>query len=174
MRKNTAASILATVAVLALFLSYATPAVFASPISPVLNWSPNPTTQGSTTTATYGVSTDSDCPSGGHFSGTLTVVEPDGVSTATVTVGSTLCGTVTLSSIYPTDFTGTAGTKECGTYIATWSGTTSKPGVTFLTEDNFVVTCPTPSPEFPAPVFGIAAVGLVLLLAMRKTKLVKI
>lgn len=162
---------LVTVAVLALVLSYATPAVFASPISPVLNWSPNPIAKGGTTTATYGVASDADCP--GTFSGTLKVVEPDGISTATVTVGTTSCGTVTLTSVYPTAFTGTKGTTECGTYTATWSGTTSKPGVTFLTEDDFVVTC-IPVPEFPMPVFAIAAVGLVLLLAMRKTKLIKV
>jgi len=115
--------------------------VMASPITANLNWSPNPVT-GASTTATFGVATDADCPS--TYSGTLTVVEPAPASgTAVLTVGSTTCGTVNLSAVYPTaaGFVGTKGLTQCGEYTATWAGTTTGAGVTFSVQDDFVVTC---------------------------------
>jgi hypothetical protein len=155
------------------------PVAFAHPINPNLTWSPNPvTTPGATTTATYGVATDSDCPSGQTFTGTLTVVEPDGVSTAKVTVAATACGTTNLNSVYPTGFTGTASTLTCGVYSATWAGTTSALvggfHPTFSVTNNFVVTCTTTAPEFASPAILVGAIGLVAIVALRKTKFVKV
>lgn len=171
--------VVGVLALLALLAAGLAPVVFANPINPVLNWSPNPVTQGSTTTATYGVAIDADCPTGQTFTGTLKVVEPDGVSTATVTLGvPTPCGTSNLSAVYPTAFTGTAGTTELGTYSATWSGTTSAivGGVhpTFNVQDNFVVVKSTGVPEFPVPAILVSAIGLVLIAAMKKGKILPV
>src|SRR2546425_9320847 len=102
LRKMVSVLALLVVSVLAL-----APFAAASPITPNLNWGLQTIVSGSTNTGIYGVATDFDCPIGQTFSGTLTVVEPDGISTATVTVGPTACGTTGLTSVYPTDFTGT-------------------------------------------------------------------
>ena len=161
------------------------PAVHADPINANLVWSPDPTTQGGTSTATFGVndvtttgSPDPDCPAGDMFSGTLTVVEPDGVSSASYSVTNVACGTTNLTAVYPTAFTGTAGTSQCGVYMATWAGTTTavESGVhpTFNLSDHLAVNCPTGVPEFQAPAMMIAALGLLLLLAVRKVRLVRV
>ena len=181
MDKQTAA-ILGLLTVAALVLA---PVVSAAPINPNLSWSPNPTTVGGTTTATYGVNSvtptgasDPDCPAGQTFTGTLTVTEPAPASgVSTVTVGSTPCGTTNLTSVYPTAFTGVASTATCGTYAAVWAGTTSAliGGVhpTFSVTDNFTIPC-VPVPEFPGPAMMVAALGLVLLVGVRKVRLLKL
>ena len=165
-------------ALLALASMAFVPAALASPINPNLTWNPNPIAQGLTTTATYGVATDSDCPSGQTFAGTLTVVEPDGVSTSSISVGATACGTTNLSAAYPTAFTGVEGTTECGLYAATWSGTTSTTvgGIhpTFSVTNNFIVTCPTGVPQFGMPALLVAAMGLVLVAALRNKRVLKV
>jgi hypothetical protein len=177
MEAKKAASFIGLLAVTAMLL---TPAALAfvgkSPINPNLTWNPNPVNQGATTTATYGVAADSDCVTGDTFAGTLTVVEPDGVSTSTVIQGATPCGTTNLSAVYPTAFTGTASTRECGLYTATWAGSTSTTvgGVhpKFSTQDNFIVQCAT-VPEFGAPAMLLAAFGMVLVVAMKKGNLLR-
>jgi len=162
-------------ALIALAATAFVPAVLANPISPVLNWSPNPVPQGSPTTATFGVKADADCPTGQTFTGTITVTEPDGVSVASYSVSTIACGTTSLTVVYPTGFTGTAGTSETGTYAAVWAGTTSAlvGGVhpTFSVTDNFVVPKTTTAPEFAAPAMFVAAVGLVLVALAKKGNL---
>ena len=168
-------SMLALLAISALTLA---PFVAASPITANLNWSSQSIPAGSTNTATYGVAIDADCPVGQTFSGTLTVVEPDGISTATVVVGATPCGTTNLTSVYPTTFTGTAGTTQLGTYTATWQGTTSivTSGIhpQFFLQNNFTVRAFRPVPEFSTPALLIAAIGLALLTVMKKGKVLKV
>ena len=156
------------------------PFASAAPINATLNWGLQTIVSGSTNTGTYGVAVDFDCPAGQTFSGTLTVVEPDGVSTATVIVGSTACGTIGLTSVYPTDFTGTKGTTQIGTYTATFAGTASTDifGIhpQFKVVDNFVVKefGATNVPEFSAPAMIVAVVGLALLTVMKKGKILKV
>jgi hypothetical protein len=163
------------------------PAAFAMPINANLTWAPSPvTTPGTSTTATFGVNDvtpsggpDSDCPAGDTFTGTLTVVEPAPASgSASVSIGTTPCGTTTLSAVYPTGFTGVASTTECGTYTATWSGVTSAlvGGIhpTFIVTDNFVVTGCTTVPQFTLPAMMVAAMGLLLVAVAKKGRLLKI
>ncbi len=162
-----------TIAALMMLMGAVSPAL-ASPITANLTWSSQTLTPGSSNTATFGVSVDSDCPSGQTFSGTLTVVEPDGISTSTVTVGATPCGTTNLTAVYPTAFTGVAGTTELGTYSATWAGTTSATigGVhpTFKVTDNFVVASfPPPVPEFPVPAIMVVGAAMLLMGLIRRT-----
>jgi hypothetical protein len=161
------------------------PAVYAAPINSNLVWSPDPTSQGGTSTATFGVNdvtttgaSDPDCPAGDTFSGTLTVVEHDGISTSTVSVGATPCGTTNLTAVYPTQFTGVAGTTECGVYSATWAGTTTavEGGIhpTFSVSDHLSVSCGVGVPEFQGPAIMVAALGLLLLATVKKVRLVRI
>jgi hypothetical protein len=157
-----------------------TPMVAATPLpfDPVLSWSHNDSIlKGSTITATFGLS----CPPGSTFSGTLTVTEPDGVSVATVSVTNVPCagfGT-NVTAVYPTGFTGTAGTSELGAYKSQWTGVISispsdHPG--FDTGLGFFHVTLTTNyvPEFSAPTILIAAMGLVLLALMKKTKILKL
>lgn len=156
------------------------PFVAAHPINPSLVWNPINVSQGSTTTATATVSIDSDCPSGQTFSGTITVTEPDTVSVATYSVGPTPCGTI-VTAVYPTDFTGTAGTSELGTYTTSWAGTSSVvvDGIhpTFDVTTGFIVVSfqPPPTvPQFGLPAMAVAAMGLLLVAAVRKGRLFKV
>jgi len=93
------------------------------------------------------------------------------------TQASIACGSVTLHATYPTDFTGVASTTQCGTYSAEWKGTTSALvggfHPTFDLTNNIVVTgCTQSAPEFGAPAMLIAAIGLVLVAAVKRRKLV--
>jgi hypothetical protein len=180
------------VAAISLLLAFAgaaiAPSVLAEPINPNLSWAPNPITTGSTTTATFGVAdtlptggSDNDCPSGDFFSGTLTVTTPGGL-TSTYTVTSVPCGTQNLSAIYPTAFTpgtGAPSTATAGVYGAVWAGTTTATvgGVhpTFNTSDNFVVTTPvTGVPQFGASAMLVAAIGLIAMAALKRSKVISI
>ena len=168
------------------------PLVTAHPISPNLNWSSSssgiPT--GGTVTATFGVadvlpggnSSDIDCPAGAFFSGTLTVTTPGG-TVSTHTVANIPCGTVNLTAIYPTQFTATGHTpanSTSGTYTANWAGSTTAliGGLhpSFSITDNFVANQlpPPPTvPEFGAPAILVAAIGLVVVAAMKKANLLR-
>ncbi|MDA4113423.1 MAG: hypothetical protein OK474_05185 [Thaumarchaeota archaeon] len=162
----------------------------AHPIDANLLWTPSQVQASTTTTATFGVadttpggSSDPDCPAGSTFSGTLTVTTPTG-STSTFTVSNVPCGTTNLAAVYPTDFTSGTGapdTTQLFRYNATWAGTTTAVvgGVhpTFSVTDSFLVyiCCPPPPPvpEFGAPAILVAAIGLLLIAAMKKGKLLK-
>jgi hypothetical protein len=170
-------------AALLLFVMPALISAGAAPINANLSWNPGQIQIGQTTTATFGVAADSDCPAGATFSGTLTVTTPNGL-TSTFTVNNVACGTTTLTAVYPTDFTpgtGAPSTDRIFQFNATWTGTTTAlvGGLhpTFSVTDHFdVYLCcppPIPTPEFGAPAILAAAVGLVLLAAMKKGKLLK-
>jgi hypothetical protein len=163
------------------------PFVTAHPINANLNWSPGSFAAGGTTTATFGVAdmlvgggSDSDCPAGAFFSGTLTVTTPGGL-TSTFSVTNVPCGTTTLTAVYPTAFTpgsGAPSTISVGTYTGVWAGTTTAliGGVhpSFSVSDNFITTqqAPPPTvPEFGAPAMLVAAIGLVVVAAMKKGNL---
>ena len=175
-------------ALLSLGLLVMLPLVAADPISPNLNWTSALIPQGSSNTATFGVAdtlpggaSDPDCPAGAFFSGTLTVTTPGGL-TSTVTETNIACGTQNLSAVYPTAFTpgsGAPSTVTAGTYSATWAGTTTAliGGVhpSFSVSDNFVAQgFPPPVPEFGAPAMLVAAIGLVVIAAIKKTNIIKI
>ena len=155
------------------------PTALASPITANLSWSPNPiTSPGSSSTATFGVAIDSDCPSGQTYTGTVTVTEPDGTSVSTYSVSGQACGDTTNSASYPSDFTGTAGTTQCGVYSAEWKGSTtaSVGGVhpTFDVTDNLILACQG-VPQFgAAPALLVAAMGLVLVVGLRNKRILKI
>jgi hypothetical protein len=158
-----------------------TPMVTATPppYDSVLGWSHGDgIVQGSTITATFGFGVSGYCLTGYTFSGNLTVTEPDGVSVATVSVKDVPCGTTDLTAVYPTGFTGTAGTSELGTYTAVWRSDTSQftshiPIIAI--SQNFTVALTTNYvPEFGAPAILVAAMGLVLLALMKKTKMLKL
>ncbi len=153
------------------------PAVSASPIAPSLGWTSQNLVAGQSTTATFGVLADADCPIGQTFSGTLTVVRPD-ASSGSVSVTGIACGTTTTAA-YPIAFSGTAGTNLMGTYTATWAGTTTTTvlGVhpTFSVQDNLVVKeFPPPVPEFSAPALLVAAIGLALFAVVKKGNILKV
>ena len=162
---------LALVSAVALLL---VPAAAANPITPTLSWSTQNLVAGQTTIATVSVSIDSDCPSGQTYSGTITVVEPDGTSTATFSVGATPCGT-SVTAVYPTDFTGVAGTTQTGAYSAVWAGSSSAvvggSHPSFILRDNFAVHAfpPPPVPQFPLG-FGLLMVVAVPLLLTLKNR----
>jgi hypothetical protein len=177
-------------ALLSLGLLVMLPLVAADPISPNLNWTNTDIPQTSTNTATFGVAnmlpgggSDPDCPAGQTFSGTLTVTTPGGL-TSTYSVSNVACGTQNLSAVYPTAFTagtGAPSTATAGTYTGVWAGTTSAlvGGVhpTFSVTDNFVAgPLPPPNtvPQFGAPAMLVAAIGLVVVAAMKKTNLIKV
>jgi hypothetical protein len=167
MQKSSLFGLLTVVGLLAIV-----PVVYANPITPSLTWSPQFVPIAGTTTGTANVAIDADCPSGKTYQGTITVVEPDGVSTGTVTIGATPCGTA-VTVVYPTGFSGSASTSESGTYTATFAGTTSAlvGGVhpKFSLTDNFFAGNFQPVPESPMPAMLMAAFGLVAVVAMRKT-----
>ncbi|MDA4113254.1 MAG: hypothetical protein OK474_04325 [Thaumarchaeota archaeon] len=161
----------------------------AHPIDANLNWSSSSSgiITGGTNTATFGVAnmlpgggSDIDCPTGAFFSGVLTVTTPGGL-TSTYTVTNIPCGTQNLTAIYPTDFTpgsGAPSTTTSGTYTANWAGTSTAliGGVhpSFSVTDNFVANGQTPPPtvpEFGAPAMLVAAIGLVVVAAMKKGNL---
>jgi hypothetical protein len=152
------------------------PVVAAHPINPSLGWSNINVNAGASTTAIVSVAIDADCPTGQTFSGTITVVQPLG-GVATASIGTTACGTSALA-VYPTGFTGVASTSEVGTYNATWAGSSSVIAAngqhpSFSVTDNFIVISfqPPPGvPQFGAPAIFIAAMGLVLVAAMKKGK----
>jgi hypothetical protein len=177
-------------ALLSLGLLVALPFVAGDPINANLNWTSISITAGGTNTATFGVAdmlvgggSDIDCPAGAFFSGTLTVTTPGGL-TSTVTETSIACGTQNLSAVYPTAFTAGSGapsTTTAGTYTANWAGTSTAlvGGVhpSFSVTDNFVAQSLTPPPtvpEFGAPAMLVAAIGLVLVAAMKKANLLKV
>src|SRR5580692_9234287 len=104
-----------------------TPVVGAIPIppDPMVSWSHGDAiVNGSTIIATFGLD---DCFPGATFSGTLTVTEPDHMSVATVSVTNVPCTAfdTNATAVYPTGFTGTAGTGELGTYSSRFSGVIS-------------------------------------------------
>src|SRR5580704_15403779 len=163
------------------------PFVTAHPINANLNWNPGSFAAGGTTTATFGVAdmlvgggSDIDCPAGAYFSGTLTVTTPGGL-TSTYTVTNVPCGTQNLSAVYPTAFTagtGAPSTTTAGTYTGNWAGTTTAlvGGLhpSFSVTDNFVANGQSPPPtvpEFGAPAMLVAAIGLVVVAAMKKGNL---
>ncbi|MDA4136687.1 MAG: hypothetical protein OK449_06800 [Thaumarchaeota archaeon] len=187
MQTRKAAPLLALVSIglLAMF-----PFVAAHPIDPSLNWANVSILAGSTNTATFGVADmlpaggpDSDCPPGATFSGTLTVTTPGGL-TSTYSVSDIPCGTQNLTAVYPTAFTagtGSPSTATAGTYAGVWAGTTSAVvgGVhpVFSVSDNFVTQALTPPPtvpQFGGPAIFVAAMGLVLVAAMKKGKVLKL
>jgi hypothetical protein len=164
-------------------------AVNAHPINANLNWSPPSITAGGSTTANFGVAdmlvgggSDADCPAGDFFSGTLTVTTPGGL-TSTVTETNIPCGTQNLSAVYPTDFTpgtGAPSTAAAGTYTAVWAGsstaTVGGAHPMFSVQDNFVaqqLPPPPTVPQFGAPAMLVAAIGLVVVAAMKKSNLLK-
>jgi hypothetical protein len=176
-------------ALLSLGLLMALPFAAAHPINANLNWTSTSIPAGSTNTATFGVAdmlvgggSDIDCPAGAFFSGVLTVTTPGGL-TSTYTVTSVPCGTQNLSAAYPAAFTAGSGapsTISIGTYTANWAGTSTAlvGGVhpTFSVTDNFFTTQQTPPPtvpEFGAPAMLVAAIGLVVVAAMKKGNLLK-
>ena len=166
------------------------PFVGAHPINANLNWSSSSSgiVTGGTNTATFGVAdvlpgtttSDIDCPAGAFFSGTLTVTTPGGLP-STFTVNNVPCGTEDLHAIYPTAFTagtGAPSTTTAGTYTGTWAGTTTAlvGGLhpSFSVTDNFVANGQSPPPtvpEFGAPAMLVAAIGLVVVAAMKKGNL---
>jgi hypothetical protein len=174
-------------ALLSLGLLVALPLAAAHPINANLNWTSTSIPAGSTNTATFGVAdmlvgggSDIDCPAGDTFSGTLTVTTPGGL-TSSVTETNIPCGTQNLSAVYPTDFapgTGAPSTTTVGTYSAAWVGTSTAlvGGLhpSFNVQDNFVTvqqSPPPPVPEFGAPAMLVAAIGLVVVAAMKKGNL---
>ena len=185
-----ASTIFLGLAALMLLAAPALMAVNADPINANLNWSPGSITAGGSTTAYFGVAdvlagtttSDIDCPAGAFFSGTLTVTTPGGL-TSTVTVTNVPCGTQNLSAVYPTGFTtgtGAPSTATAGTYTGTWAGVTTAlvGGIhpTFSVTDNFVaqqLPPPPTVPEFGAPAMLVAAIGLVVVAAMKKANLLK-
>jgi hypothetical protein len=165
------------------------PFVTAHPINANLNWSSSSSgiITGGTNTATFGVAdmlvgggSDIDCPAGAFFSGTLTVTTPGGL-TSTVMETNVPCGTQNLSAVYPTAFTAGSGapsTATAGTYTANWAGASTAlvGGVhpSFSVTDNFVANAQLPPPtvpEFGAPAMLVAAIGLVVVAAMKKGNL---
>jgi hypothetical protein len=154
------------------------PSALASPANANLSWNPPVIFEGQTTTATYGVPVNTDCPSGDFFTGTLTVTEPFGTGTSSVTQDDIPCGTVDLSAVYPTGFTGTAGT-QCpgGPYSTLWTGSTTAvvDGVhpTFSVKNTFELPICLKVPEFGGPAVLVAAVGLVAVAAMRRSRIPK-
>src|SRR5580698_6384819 len=165
------------------------PFVTAHPINANLNWSSSGSgiITGGTNTANFGVAdmlvgggSDIDCPAGAFFSGTLTVTTPGGL-TSTYSVTNVPCGTQNLSAVYPTAFTagtGAPSTATAGTYTGLWAGVTTAlvGGVhpSFSVTDNFVANAQSPPPtvpEFGAPAMLVAAIGLVVVAAMKKGNL---
>jgi hypothetical protein len=152
----------------------------ASTIAPRLYWVTQPIVYPGlpqqTITAGYGVLATNECPFGDFFSGTLTVTEPDGTSVSSVTQTDIPCGNIDLTTVYPTGFTGTAGTSECGPYTAVWAGSTTAvvDGVhpAFSLNLDFSGYC-TPVPEFGAPAILVAAMGLVAVAMMKRAKVLK-
>ena len=174
-------------ALLSLGLLVALPLVAADPINANLNWTNTIIPQTGTNTATFGVAdmlvgggSDIDCPAGAFFSGTLTVTTPGGL-TSTYSVTNVPCGTQNLTAAYPAAFTAGSGapsTASAGTYTANWAGTSTAlvGGVhpSFSVTDNFVAQgFPPPVPEFGAPAMLVAAIGLVVVAAMKKGNLLK-
>jgi hypothetical protein len=155
-----------------------------------LSWNPTQIQIGQTTTATFGVPDalqggvpNPDCPAGATFSGILTVTMPHG-NTSTFTVSDVPCGTTDLTAVYPTDFTpgtGAPSTDQIFRYNATCAGTTTTlvggTHPTFSVTDEFEVylCCPPPmgAPEFGAPAVMVAAIGLVLVAFIKKSKMLK-
>jgi hypothetical protein len=177
-------------ALLSMGLLVMLPFVAAAPISPNLSWANPSIPVGSTNTATFGVAdtlptggSDPDCPSGAFFTGTLTVTTPGGL-TSTYSVTSIPCGTQNLSAVYPTAFTAGSGapsTSTLGTYTASWAGTTTAlvGGIhpAFSVGDSFfTVQAPPPPgvPQFGTPAMLVAAMGLLVLAAAKKGKVLKI
>ena len=155
-----------------------TVAAIPAPFEPVLSWGHNAgIINGSTITATFGLD---GCVPGSTFSGTLKVTEPDGVGVATFSVTNVLCTTsvTNMTVIYPTGFTGTAGTSELGTYTSQWNTVISLSGFNYPTMSRpefFTVALTTNYvPEFGAPTIMVAAMGLVLLAFMKKTRMLKV
>ena len=169
------------------------PFVTAHPINASLSWSSTASgiITGGTNTASFGIAdtlpggntTDIDCPAGAFFSGTLTVTTPSG-QTSTYSVTQVPCGTQNLSATYPTAFTagtGAPSTNTAGAYTGTWAGSTTAlvGGLhpSFSVTDNFIANgqSPPPSvPEFAAPAILVAAIGLVVVAAMKKGNLLHV
>ncbi|MDA4113253.1 MAG: hypothetical protein OK474_04320 [Thaumarchaeota archaeon] len=165
----------------------------AHPIDANLNWSSpgSGIATGAADTASFGVAQylvgtsnpDLDCPPGAFFSGTLTVTTPGG-QTSTYSVTHVACGTQNLSAVYPTAFTagtGAANTNATGTYTGTWAGSSTAlvGGVhpAFSVVSFFVVNGQSPPssvPEFAAPAILMAAIGLVVVAAMKKGNLLHV
>ena len=182
-----ASALILSIAALVLLATPALISVQAHPINANLNWNPGSFAAGGTTTATFGVADmlvgggpDGDCPAGAFFSGTLTVTTPGGL-TSTVTETNIPCGTQNLSAVYPTDFTpgtGAPSTAAAGTYTAVWAGsstaTVGGAHPMFSVQDNFVaqqLPPPPTVPQFGAPAMLVAAIGLVVVAAMKKGNL---
>ena len=174
------APILGLLAVVSLALM---PLAAASPLTATLTWTPNPNpTPGSAEIGTVNVQQDSDCPSGQTYSGTLTVTPPGGSPVSTATIPATPCGTAVTGLTYggtDTDFSPEGSTLVCGTYVGEWAGATtavvagSHPS--FDLKVNFSVTgCKvTTAPEFGASAVLVAAMALVAMAVMTRSKLLK-
>jgi hypothetical protein len=82
------------------------------------------------------------------------------------------------TATYPTGFTGAAGTSELGTYTSHFDGfiSLSTSSVPFFSAVEFFTVALTTNyvPEFGAPAILAAAMGLVLLALMKKTKMLKL
>jgi hypothetical protein len=148
------------------------------PFDPMVSWSHGDAIlNGSSIIATFGLA----CPPGATFSGTLRVTEPDHVSVATVSVTNVPCigFDSNATAVYPTGFTGTAGTSELGTYSSGFSGILSLSATQHVpfsspTQDFTVALTTNYVPEFGAPTILVAAMGLVLLALIKKTKILKL
>jgi hypothetical protein len=79
--------------------------------------------------------------------------------------------------VYPTGFTGTAGTSELGTYTTSFAGSSSvvTNGIhpTFSLTTGFIVVAfsPPPVPQFGLPAITVAAMGMVMLALAKKGRL---
>jgi hypothetical protein len=169
-----------TVAILSVLAALALttlPAAFASPITATLAWTPNPNpVPGSAETGTATVKIDSDCPAETTYAGVITITTP-GAGVSTHIVAPTACGSPVVVS-YPADFTGVASTAACGAYKAEWAGTTSTliGGLhpAFDLKNLFVVSGCSRVPEFSSPALMIAAIGLALVAAVKRGRLLKV
>jgi hypothetical protein len=157
------------------------PAASASPTGAYLNWSVQTIVVGGSTTAMFGMSIGPECPVGQAWVGSVIVTMPDGTTIAEIySPGPIPCG-LTVSVPYPSGFTGspdtfgTAATSELGTYTAVFSGMGNGGANSFTIAANFTVVRtappPLPAPEFGAPAFLVAAVGLVLVAVMKRAKI---
>jgi hypothetical protein len=156
------------------------PVVSASPTGAYLNWNAQTILVGGSTTAMFGMSIGPECPVGQTWTGSVTVTMPDRTTIAEIYgPGPIPCG-LTVYVPYPSGFTGpdtfgTAATNELGTYTAVFAGMGNNGANSFSIAANFTVVRtlppPLPVPEFGAPTFLVAAVGLVLVAVIKRSKI---
>jgi hypothetical protein len=116
---------------------------------------------------------DSNCPSGGFYSGTETVTPPGG-SPSTLTLPTTACGSSVIENngIHPPEGVNVCTIPFAGTWTYEFSGSTQNAagaGVSvFDVTNTYTVTPCAPSvPEFPAGLALLVAVSVPLLLILR-------